>query len=47
MNEGLNGWYGLVMIFAVVGLFAVVGGLLGTAAIRLMLRDDVYFPDER
>ncbi len=47
MNEGLNGWYGLVVIFAVVGIIALVGSILGAAAIRLMLRDDVYFPDER
>ena len=47
MNEGLNGWYGLVMIFAVLGVFAVIGTILGAAAIRLMLKDDVYFPDER
>lgn len=46
MNEGLNGWYGLVMILAVVGLFGTVALVLGFAAMRLMLRDDVYFPEE-
>lgn len=47
MNEGLNGWYGLLMILAVVGVFAVIGSILGAAAIRLMLKDDVYFPEEK
>ncbi len=47
MNEGLNGWYGLLMILAVVGVFGLIGTILGTAAIRLMLKDDVYFPDEQ
>ena len=45
MNEGLDGWYGLVMILAVTGLLVTVAGLLGFAAMRLMLKDDVYFPD--
>lgn len=46
MNEGLNGWYGLLMILAVAGFVLTVVGVLGAAAIRLMLRDDVYFPEE-
>lgn len=46
MNEGLSGWYGLLMILAVVGLLATVGGVLGMAAIRYMLNDETYFPEE-
>ena len=47
MNEGMSGWYGLLMILAVVGFLATVLGVLGAAAMRLMLKDDVYFPEER
>lgn len=47
MNEGLSGWYGLLMILIVVGLFSVVGSVLGAAALRYMLRDDVYYPEEQ
>lgn len=47
MNEGLNGWYGLAMIFAVLALIAPVVCVLGAAALRLMLRDEVYYPEER
>jgi hypothetical protein len=47
MNEGLSGWYGLLMILAVLGFVAVVAGVLGAAIMRLMLRDDVYFPEEQ
>lgn len=46
MNEGVNGGYGVLMIFAVLGLFLLIGGVLGAAALRLMLRDEVYYPDE-
>ena len=47
MNEGLSGWYGLLMILAVVGLLVTVLGVLGAAAIRLMLKDETYFPEEK
>lgn len=47
MNEGLNGWYGLAMIILVVGILAVPAVLLGAAAMRLMLKDDLYFPEEK
>lgn len=46
-NEGLSGWYGLLMILAVAGLVLTVVGVLGAAALRLMLKDETYFPDER
>ena len=46
MNEGLSGWYGLLMILIVVGILAVVGGVIGAAALRYMLNDETYFPDE-
>ena len=46
MNEGVSGWYGVWLILAIVGLLATVGGVLGAAALRLMLKDETYFPDE-
>ena len=47
MNEGLSGWYGLLMILAVLGFVSIVVSVLGAAILRLMLRDDVYFPEEQ
>ncbi|GEM_PF-4389274 len=47
MNEGLSGWYGLLMILAIVGLLVTVLGVLGAAAMRLMLKDEIYFPEEK
>lgn len=46
MNEGLSGWYGLLMILIVAGGGLLVVSVLGAAALRLMLRDDVYAPEE-
>jgi hypothetical protein len=46
MNEGVNGGYGVLMILAVLAVVLPIVGTLGFAALRLMLRDDVYFPEE-
>jgi len=47
VNEGLSGWYGLLMILIVLGFVGLIASVLGAAVLRLMLRDDVYFPDEQ
>ena len=47
MNPGLNGWYGLLMIVVVVGFLTTIASVLGFAAMRLMLNDERYFPEER
>ena len=46
MNEGLSGWYGLLMMLIVAGGALTVVAVLGAAMLRLMLRDDVYSPEE-
>ena len=47
MNGGVSGWYGLWFMLAIIGLAVTVLGVLGAAAMRLMLRDEVYFPEEQ
>ena len=46
MNEGVSGWYGLLLIVAIVGFLATIGSVLGLAAMRLMLKDETYYPEE-
>ena len=47
MNEGVSGWYGWWFLLAVAGFVVTVVAVLGAAALRLMLKDDVYFPEEK
>ena len=47
MEDALGGWYGLLMIFIVLGFIGLVVSVLGAAIMRLMLRDDVYYPEEQ
>ena len=47
MNEGVSGWYGLWAFLAIAGLVVTVLAVLGAGALRLMLKDDVYYPEER
>lgn len=35
------------MIFIVLGIIGLVVSVLGAAILRLMLRDDVYYPEEQ
>jgi hypothetical protein len=44
MGEGLNFWYGILIFLMIVGGLLVLATFLGSAAIRLMVRDD-YFED--
>ena len=46
MNEGLSGWYGLLLILVIVGFIGTIVSVLGFAAMRLMLKDETYFPEE-
>lgn len=47
MNEGVSGWYGLLLVLVIAGFVALVLGVLGAAALRLMLKDETFFPEER
>ena len=47
MSGGVSGWYGLWMMLAIMGLAVTILGVLGAAALRLMLKDEVYFPEEK
>ena len=46
MNEGVSGWYGLMLVLLLAGIGLVIASVLGAAALRLMLKDETYFPEE-
>ena len=47
MSGGVSGWYGLWFMLAIMGLAVTVLSVLGAAALRLMLKDEIYFPEEQ